>query len=156
MNLDNYNIRCLAQNIIAHEHILTDKVVQLTILYNYLEEYFKDIELLIKFYKEVKDYASDLRYGDLDFFRKLLHNNYDKFIAITEKMKSVKSIHEMEVQTDALFELIELTFVNMSIKADFLEYSQGFYHYIERIKIHQDVLQKLNIKNNDGDGNKLL
>ena len=29
MNLDNYNIRCLAQNIIAHEHILTDKVVQL-------------------------------------------------------------------------------------------------------------------------------
>ena len=77
-------------------------------------------------------------------------------IAITEKMKSVKSIHEMEVQTDALFELIELTFVNMSIKADFLEYSQGFYHYIERIKIHQDVLQKLNIKNNDGDGNKLL
>lgn len=82
MSFDNYNIRRLAQNIIEHEHILTDKVMQLSILYNYLEKYFRDIELLIKFYNEVKDYSSNLRYSDLAFFCELFHNNYSKFIVV--------------------------------------------------------------------------
>lgn len=135
----------VAKNIIDHEHVLTPEVVQLSMLYGYVEEYFDDIKLLIKFYNEVKDYSSDLRYGDLGFFRELLANNYDKFIAITDKMESVNNLDDIEIYTATLFEFIESTFANTHIRIDFLEYSQSFHYYVERIKVHKDVLQKLSL-----------
>lgn len=142
MKLNDFHIRQLAENIIDHKYILTDEVVQLALLYDYLEQYFTDIKSLVEFYESVKDYTFNLRYGDLDFFRDLLESNHAEFIEITEKMEQVKSIEEMNNTITILLLFIDQRFNNTHIKADFLEYSSNFLHYVESITIHNNALIK--------------
>ncbi len=147
MNLSDMRIRRLAENIVEHKHIITDEVVQLSIIYDYLDKYANDTKILVEFYEEVKEYAFNLKYGDLGFFRDLLENNYETFKELTDKMQQInsitESIDEMEQNAKALLAFIEKSFGNTNIKTDLLEYSQNFIYYIEGLRLNRNALLKL-------------
>lgn len=147
MKLNDTSIRRLAEKIVEHKHILTDEVVQLSIIYDYLDKYANNTKTLVEFYEEVKEYAFNLKYGDLGFFRDLLESNYKTFKELTDKMQQrdsiTESIDEMEQNAKALLAFIEKAFANTNIKTDLLEYSQNFIYYVERLKLHRNALLKL-------------
>lgn len=145
--MNDYPIMQLAENILDHKHILTDEVIQLNLMYNYLNEYVEETRGFVDFYKEVKEYAFNLKYGDLEFFSELLENNYKTFKEITDKMLQresiMQSIDEMEKNANDLLAFIEKAFANTHIKADFLDSAWCFIYYVDRIKVHRDAIIKL-------------
>lgn len=154
MKLGDYRIRELAKNIIEHEDILTNEVTHLALIYDYLDQYFCDVEEFFDFYKEVMNYATNLKYGDLYFFQVLLDSNYDDLKIIIDKIQQTddltKSIDEMTANTTELLNFINEKFANTHIKADLLEYAQNLSYYVWRIQVHTNILSKLK---NDAGGN---
>lgn len=147
MNFDDSRIGVLAKNIIAHDRILTNDVVQLGMIYNYLNKYFNDVDEFLKFYEEIMYYAAELKYGDLYFFQVLFEDNYDAFKAIIAKINQdegyTKSIDEMIENTKELENFINEKFANTHIKIDLLDYVDALSYYIERIQVHTNMLSNL-------------
>jgi hypothetical protein len=104
----------------------------------------QDIE---NFYIEVLNNAENVRYGDLHFFYEVLKKNHQSFTEITSQMKQnhgvFQSIDEMEDLANLLLNLINNEFKDMEIKIDFLEYSECFLYYVERIRVHKHILEEL-------------
>lgn len=132
---------------IPHNHLLTDEFNQILLLYGYVQEYMDSAKKIEEFYSEVLRESEKVKYGDLTFFYELLQRNEEPFKNITFKMKQYHglfhSISEMEELANSLLNLINNEFKNMEIKIDFLEYSECFLYYVERIRIHTNMLLEL-------------
>ncbi|MDD3266549.1 MAG: hypothetical protein PHC75_05140 [Burkholderiales bacterium] len=146
MKLNDFCLQKLAENIIEHKHILTPEVIELSLIYDYINQYITDIKLLVEMYEDTKEYALNLKYGDLDFFSALLENNYEEFIKLTDIMQQktsiTKSVDEMENNATALLTFINTAFANTHFRVDLLEYTQDLNYYVEQIKAHKSILLK--------------
>lgn len=145
MNLEYDYPSILAQFIIEQNHILTDEIVQLSLLYRAIEEYFSDVNELMNFYEQKKEFANNLKYEDLGFYRDLLNNNYDKFIVIIKQMKSAKSIEEIQINLNNMSLFINHAFADTCIRVNLLEYLADVRACLEDIKTRQVALIKFKI-----------